>query len=211
MAKDEIRITWLGHSCFRIVRGDYAAVFDPYRDGSVPGYPPLRTEADEVFLSHGHDDHNFRQGVTLTSPAAVSPFRVTEIVCPHDDAGGSKRGMNTIRVLDDGTLRVAHFGDVGCPLSEEQIREIGRLDAAMVPVGGYFTMEPAGIYRLMQKIGPRVVIPMHYRTGKAGYDVIGTVDDYLAFVKGTICRYNTNTFVLTDETPAQTAVLTFQG
>lgn len=211
MARDEIRITWLGHSCFRIVRGDYSVVFDPYRDGSIPGYAPLRTQADEVFLSHGHDDHNFREGVTLHRPAAQSPFTVTKIVCPHDDARGAKRGMNTIYVLDDGILRLAHFGDIGCPLDSSQREKIGHLDAALVPVGGYFTMDPAGIEELMQQLNPCVVIPMHYRFGSYGYPVIGTVDDYLRLVKGTIRRYPSNTFVLTEETTPQTAVLTFPG
>ena len=57
--------------------------------------------------------------------------------------------MNTIRVFDNGSLRVAHFGDIGCPLSDEDIQKIGRLDAAMVPVGGFFSMEPEGIAALM--------------------------------------------------------------
>ncbi len=53
----EVKITWLGHSCIRLEKDDYVIVLDPYADGSIPGYPPLRTEADKVLCSHFHGDH----------------------------------------------------------------------------------------------------------------------------------------------------------
>ena len=32
-----MKITWLGHSCFKVESDGYSAVLDPYADGSVPG------------------------------------------------------------------------------------------------------------------------------------------------------------------------------
>ena len=55
------------------------------------------------------------------------------------------------------------------------------------------------------------MIPMHYRTEAFGYPVIGTLDDYLKLVKGDTAFYETNTFVLDKDTPAQTAVLSYLG
>ena len=80
-----------------------------------------------------------------------------------------------------------------------------------MPVGGYFTMEPDGIYALMQKLDPKVVVPMHYRNGELGYPVIGTLDAYLDLVQGNIVKYDTNEFELTKDTPAQTAILKYLG
>ena len=206
-----IRFTWKGHSCYIADNGGYKVVFDPFRDGAVPGYDNIRLSADRVICSHEHRDHIFKEGVEIVPSGLADPYTVTEIECPHDDAGGTLRGMNIITVLDDGKFRFAHFGDIGCPLDEGQRAEIGKLDLALVPVGGHFTMEPDGIYELMEQLGPRVVVPMHYRNGALGYPVIGTLDAYLKYVKGDIREYDTNTFVLDEDTPAQTAVLKYLG
>ena len=47
-----MKITWLGHSCFKVETKGYVIVLDPYEDGSVPGCLPVREEADEVLCSH---------------------------------------------------------------------------------------------------------------------------------------------------------------
>ena len=205
----DIILTWRGHSCFEVSSDGYTIVFDPFGDDVVPGYANLRLKANEVLCSHEHKDHNFREAVRIERTDTLSPFRITCVDCPHDDENGAKRGMNRIHILDNGTLRVAHFGDIGCSLSERQLETIGKLDAAMIPVGGFYTMEPAGMAELMEKLNPRVVIPMHYRSETFGYPVIGTLDAYLELVKGNVVRVEDNRFVLTKDTPAGTVVLTY--
>ena len=32
-----MKITWIGHSCFKVEEAGYRIVFDPYDDGYVPG------------------------------------------------------------------------------------------------------------------------------------------------------------------------------
>ena len=49
-----MKITYLGHSCFKITSEGYAIILDPYQDKSVPGYRPLREQADQVLCSHEH-------------------------------------------------------------------------------------------------------------------------------------------------------------
>ena len=43
-----MKITWFGHSCFKIENDGYAIVVDPYTKGSVPGLAALDTEANKV-------------------------------------------------------------------------------------------------------------------------------------------------------------------
>ena len=120
------------------------------------------------------------------------------VACPHDDEGGAKRGMNMIHVFDNGELRIAHFGDIGCPLNEKQKETLGHLDVVMVPVGGFYTMEPDGIEAMLEELNPAVVIPMHYRTEEYGFPVIGTLEDFLKF-RSDVVRYETNTLDLTPD------------
>ena len=206
-----IQLIWRGHSCYKIVCEGYSIVVDPYCDDTVPGLGQVREEANQVLCSHQHKDHNSVESVTIVNNGAENPFTITTVACPHDDDFGNKRGMNIIHIFDNGELRIAHFGDIGCPLNEKQIEMIGRLDAALVPVGGFFTMEPEGIYELMQQLNPRVVVPMHYRSDEFGYPMIGTLDAYLQLVTGNIVSCDENVLEITPDMHWQTAILQYRG
>lgn len=200
-----MKITWLGHSCFKVETEGYAIVLDPYEDGSVPGCLTVREEADEVLCSHEHFDHNFRGGVTLRKHGP-SPVKVEVISTWHDDKKGEKRGTNKIHILDDGQARVAHLGDLGCELEPEQKEKLKGLDAVLIPVGGYYTIDGAQARKLVEEIKPRVTVPMHYRGEGFGFDVLGTVEDYTRFC-GDVKIYEENSIEITKDTPSQTAVL----
>lgn len=206
-----ITITWHGHSCFTLECGGYSLVLDPFTDDTVPGYGHVREFADAVYCSHEHGDHNFRDGVTLRASGIDSPFTVTEIEIPHDDAGGSKRGMNLIRIFDNGSLRVVHFGDIGCPLTREMADQIGQPDAVLVPVGGFYTMEPDGIADMLKGLSPRVIVPMHYRTEDFGYPVIGTLEAFLDLMDQRITRLDSDSFILTKDTPSGIVIPRYIG
>ena len=42
------------------------------------------------------------------------------------------------------------------------------IDLAMLPIGDYYTMDPAGAMKAIELLHPKAVIPMHYNT----FDVI---------------------------------------
>lgn len=204
-----MKLTWLGHSCFRAEAGGYAIVLDPYIDDLVPGLHPLRTSANEVLCSHAHRDHNAVGVVDIAPASAPSPFQVTAIESKHDEQGGAQRGDNTIRVLEADGIRVAHLGDLGHVLTAQQIAAIGRIDALMIPVGGYFTIDAGTAKAVVDVLRPRVVLPMHYRSDAFGYDVIGTLDEYLQLVDDAV-YHDADTIEIDANTPAQTAVLSYQ-
>lgn len=200
-----LTITYHGHACFSVTCSGFTVVLDPYQSGSVPGLPELDLEADRVLCSHEHHDHNGRDCVRLRT-GGIGPFRITEIRSFHDDCGGAKRGTNVIRVLEAEGLRVAHFGDLGCALTAEQAGLLKNLDAALIPVGGFYTIGPAQAQALIETVKPRVVIPMHYKRGSSGLPVIAELDDFLRLRTDTV-EYPANTMNLTAETAPQTAVL----
>ena len=47
-----MKLTWLGHSCFKMESNGYTVILDPYEDDYVPGLAPVRETADAVFCSH---------------------------------------------------------------------------------------------------------------------------------------------------------------
>ena len=99
---------------------------------------------------------------------------------------------------------------MGCGLTPEQAEALSGLDALLIPVGGFYTIDAGQAKAVVDQLKPRVVVPMHYRGKDFGYEVIGSVEDFLALQSGVV-RYEGNVLELTQDTPAQTAVLTYLG
>ncbi len=184
----KLKLTWHGHSCFTLEEKGYAIVLDPFDDGYVPGFGNLRLEADQVLCSHGHADHNAVRCVKIRKDAASkkNPFSITEIHSWHDDAKGAKRGENVIRIYDDGEYKIAHMGDIGCPPTPEQKEALKGIDVMLMPVGGFYTMEPEDVHALVAELKPRMLVPMHYKGKGFGYDVIAPLDKYTALCNDVI-------------------------
>ena len=173
----EVKLTYHGHACFTLEYRGAKAVIDPYAWGMVPGQPDLHLSANAVYCSHGHADHNFTQAVELDGSSPL-PWTVSEFETPHDDCGGTKRGMNTVRIFDCGGIRVAHLGDLGCFPDEELEKALDGVDCMLIPVGGYYTIGCQTAYQIIRSAKPKVAIPMHYRTDKTGFDEISHIDDF---------------------------------
>ena len=195
-----MKLTWYGHSCFLLESAEGSAVFDPYSPGSVPGLALPALRADAVICSHGHSDHNYARGVTLTGRAPAFGLRQLHVV--HDGEGGKLRGENTVTLVEAEGLRVVHLGDLGHMLSEAQIAKLGRVDLLLIPVGGYYTIGPAEAHALAVKIAPRAVVPMHYRGEGFGFDELGTLDAFTAlFAAEEVHFLKSDTFTLTAAEP----------
>ena len=172
-----MKIQYLGHACFKLISGDDSLIIDPYADDSVDGFGHLREEATMVIYSHKHADHYGVDCVKLID-GDESKFKVDFIQSWHDDQEGALRGPNLIHVITCEGLRIAHLGDLGCPLNEEQKERLTNLDVLMIPVGGHFTIDADLAADITKSLAPKCAIPMHYRGDGFGYDVLSTVDEY---------------------------------
>lgn len=176
-----IKITWFGHSCFRLECQEHSIVIDPYT--GVPGHPDLHVRAGMALKSHDHADHSFLEAVEIVKEEGENPFRISTIDCWHDDKGGRLRGPNRITVFEAGGSRVAHFGDIGEVLDPSVIEELKGLDAALIPVGGFYTIDGVQAAELMSAVDPVVTIPMHYRWDGHGYNEISELTVFTDQVK----------------------------
>jgi L-ascorbate metabolism protein UlaG (beta-lactamase superfamily) len=175
-----MKITWLGHSCFKIEKDGYTIITDPYEDGSVPGLGNVRGFTNKVLKSHDHHDHNAAYNLRTVRAEAEPPI-ITMIDTFHDDVKGAKRGKNRIHIMEFEDEKIAHFGDLGCDLTPEEEEQLKRLDVVMIPVGGYYTIDGKQAADIIKRINPKIVIPMHFKDENAGfgYDVISTVDEFV--------------------------------
>lgn len=175
-------VRWLGHACFYCQGEGVRLLTDPF-DPQV-GYPLPDMEADVVTVSHDHYDHNAvsvlrgcpevvrSPGVHLVKGLEIRGFSVF-----HDEAGGARRGKNTIYVWEMDGARLCHLGDLGHLLDETTVERIGMVDILMVPVGGVYTIDAAGARRVVEQLNPRLVFPMHYRTPHLSFK-LGPLEDF---------------------------------
>jgi len=190
-----MRVEWYGQSAFHLSAGEVSVVIDPFADMSAMSasggmqfdYPPIEgVQATLLLVTHEHMDHNgveavVGEPVTLRSTAGTleSPLgQVTAIASEHDEQAGTARGPNTIFVFELDGLRVCHFGDFGqSALREEQASAIGEVDLLIIPVGGGPTIGAELASALVERLSPRWVVPMHYRTPRIGF--LETADEFL--------------------------------
>jgi L-ascorbate metabolism protein UlaG (beta-lactamase superfamily) len=76
----------------------------------------------------------------------------------------ASRGVPTGVVIQGEGKTVYHAGDTGLFGDMRLIGELYKLDWAMIPIGGYYTMDAKGAAEAVKLLNPKVVIPMHYKT-----------------------------------------------
>lgn len=209
-----MEIQWLGHACFRISHDGWAIVIDPYNSDYVTGYPKLKgVRADQLLISHESYGHNYREGVILSGrPESESPFTVTPMEVWHDTVCGIMRGSCLVHLIECGSVRVAHMGDIGAPLTGEQQSKLFDLDAMMITAGSCTALPSQEVWRLTEELIPRVVIPMHYRDGSRGPRRLEHVEELTKyFAPSMVRRYETDRIEITRDMEPQIALLTFLG
>jgi L-ascorbate metabolism protein UlaG (beta-lactamase superfamily) len=179
-------ITWLGQSCFKIQSGDVTLVTDPY--SPEIGFKLPRLTADIVTVSHDHFDHNNAAGVSgpngapflITSPGEYEVKGVFIYGIPfwHDKSEGKERGPIIVYRIEAEGISVAHLGDLGHTLSEEQVAQLDGVDILLIPAGGKFTIGAHEASEIVSEIEPRIVVPMHYKIPGLKVDV-EPVDKFL--------------------------------
>ena len=182
-----MQIRWFGQSAFLFTGAEGRVFVDPFGRGMAEraqawnsswSYPEIEgVDADLLLVTHDHFDHNGVEVVggdpTLVRTAGTHETPIGEVVgiaSEHDDVAGTTRGPNTIyRFALDG-VTVAHFGDFGQPaLRPEQRAALGDVDVVLFPVGGGPTTPAAAGAALLHELGPRLLVPMHYRSNRIGF------------------------------------------
>ena len=189
-----MQVEWYGQSAFRLSTPESTVAIDPFGDlsalaarGMQFDYPAIEgLEAELLLVTHEHADHN---GVEVVGgdPAILrstagrrgSPIGdITAVASEHDQAAGTERGPNTIFVFELEDLRVCHLGDFGqSVLRDKQADAIGHVDLLFVPVGGGPTAGAEQAAAIVERLSPRWVVPMHYRTHRIGF--LETADAFL--------------------------------
>lgn len=188
-----VLITWLGHASFSIT-GTQKIYVDPWKIEGEPG------DGDLVLISHSHYDHCSQEDIhkvsapgctILAAQSVVQETGLGEALLP----GGTwscktvsitgipaynmrapyhsrkKQWLGFVIALDGRTIYYAGDTDL-----IPEMQELPPLDAALLPIGGTYTMDAAQAAEAAAAIQPKLVIPYHWG------DIIGSLTDAKAFL-----------------------------
>ncbi len=182
-------ITCLGHAKFLLeMEGGMRIVTDPF-DAST-GYPIAPLSVDAVLVSHSHHDHSALDTLSSYTTLVNTPgshtlapdVRVSAVPAFHDDVQGAKRGGTLLFLIEAEGLRIAHLGDLGHLLTQEQLHRLAPVDVLMLPVGGHYTIDAAQARKVCLQLQPRVILPMHYKTACTATWPIAPVEDFTSLM-----------------------------
>lgn len=180
--------TWLGHSTFLITNdAGGRLVTDPVDEKSLPDLK--RVDADVITVSHRHHDHCAVERVGGTpvikescEPETIAGFHIRGFSTFHDEVNGTKRGTNTIFVIEADGQRIVHCGDLGHMPDEATIAALRGCDALLLPVGGVYTVDGPAAWTIAKRIAPKTVVPMHFATSNLTFR-LEPVDRFLSAAK----------------------------
>ena len=183
-----IRISWLGHDCFRI-KDSKTIYIDPYQ---IAGGEP----ADILLISHEHYDHcSIEDARKITSPSTVvitteackeslSTLKVREIKSVKP---GDKQVVGDVSIEAVPAYNVNKFRAPGKVFHPKEDQKVGfivtlkgvrvyhtgdsdlipemkdlKADIALLPVSGTYVMTAEEAAEATKVIKPKLAIPMHY-------------------------------------------------
>ena len=163
-----MEITYLGLSCLRLRGRDVQVLVDPPAT-TLPGLG--RSHPDIIVRTEGETVPDLlrpREG----QPQEVSgagEFEVRGVTIRGLPAGGI-----TIMRIEVDEVRVAVLGRLDRQLTEEEVDELGQVDVLAVPVGGVDALGAVAATKVVNAIGPSIVVPVRYRSsgvaGSGDYD-----------------------------------------
>ena len=156
----------------------------------IDGLPEKMEKADLILVTHDHKDHakdvtvnrlrrkrtlvvgpkrcikNLGKDIRVVEPGEVFSFLGIQIkvVDAYNTANGSStrkvhhKGNGVGYVLTADGNSIYHAGDTDFI---PEMKTLGLVDVALIPIGGTFTMDLAEAIQAVFAIKPKVVIPMH--------------------------------------------------
>lgn len=160
-------ITYFGHSFLLIKGGEYSIALDPYGD---IGLKVPSVEADYVFSSHNHYDHD---NISIVKGAKLVensyPFEI--IKSYHDNFKGALRGENDILLFNLDGYKIAFLGDFGESYNKDIISKLKGVDLLFIPIGGKYTIDSEEAYKYVCEIQPKTAVPIHYKIEGSNIDI----------------------------------------
>lgn len=201
-------LRFLGHAAFELRLDGKVILFDPWTTGN-PQSPLASADdieaADIILVSHDHSDHGFDDAVRIAKRTGATVVAVAELANRFRDEGiarvvsgniGGTVGVSGIRIT---FVQAVHSAGAGVPcgfvvrspnlglyfagdtalFGDMSFLADEKIDVAIPPIGGTFTMDIRAAAKSAERIRPRTVVPMHYGTFP---DIVADTDEFTRLV-----------------------------
>ncbi len=192
-------IQWLGHASFRISHDDTVIYIDPWKQKHSLG------DATLVLVSHDHYDHYSKEDIAKVSGPSTKLIASADVVVKENagepimpgltiELGGVRviavpaynpkkefhpKANNWVGfVIELGSKRIYYAGDTDLT---EEMKSLKNIDAALLPVGGKYTMDATDAAQAANHIKPKLAIPYHWG------DIVGSRSDAERFAGAAAC------------------------
>lgn len=217
-----MQIHWYGHAAFLMETQGTRIILDPYRSPDSGGYAPIDEPADVVVVSHENDRYHSHLG------QIVPPFEVVRAL--ELPAGGATvAGIHFEAVpvfesperLPGDEVAILHFrseglhlvflGDLGHALRPEELAPLQGADIVLIPAGGPPTLDFPEMAPLLAALGPKLVLPMHYKTPRINLNIQPVERFFAAVPELPVEHPGTSTLTVERATlPARTTIVSLE-
>jgi Predicted Zn-dependent hydrolases of the beta-lactamase fold len=206
-----MRLTWFGHSNFRLESDGITILIDPFFEGNPTAPCPWQDiqQCDAVLVTHDHGDHVGQAAAICQATGAilVCLFDLVPKMKSQGVAADKIIGMNLGGTVDVAGVRVKmvqalhssytgcaagyimtfpsgycayHSGDTALFSDMKLFRRFFDIDLALLPIGGWFTMDALEAAVACSFLQCKSVVPMHWGT----FPVLAqSTDDFAAALK----------------------------
>jgi L-ascorbate metabolism protein UlaG (beta-lactamase superfamily) len=213
-----MRITWYGHAAFLIETQGLRIILDPYRSPDSGGYLPIDEPADLVVVSHENDRYHSHLGQIIPPFHVVRALELPEegevingirFEAIHVFETPERKPEDEVTIIHFRTedLHVVFLGDLGHALSEAELAPLRGAEIVLAAAGGPPTLDFPDIPHLLDVIGPRLVLPMHYKTPQINLN-IQPLERFLEVLQGdAIVRTGSSSFEVTRDSLPETRTI----
>lgn len=176
-APHTLRFTYYGHSSFLIETVAGVRALTDYNGVNRPEQPP-----HIVTMNNSHDSHytdfvdprieHVLRGWDAASGIAqhdlkVKDLRVRNVPTNFTEWGGRLAAGNSLFVFEAARLCIVHLGHLHHVLTPKQMTALGRIHVVLAPIDGGMTLGLEELFKVLEQISPRLIIPMHFGFGGA--------------------------------------------
>ncbi|MBR1646839.1 MAG: metal-dependent hydrolase [Selenomonadaceae bacterium] len=182
---------YYGHACFMLDDGTNKILVDPFLTGNpAASISEKDVQANYILVTHAHGDHvgdapniAVRTDATVVGIPEIMDFggqRVKTIgmnlggtvktefgfvrMVPALHSSGIAGGIACGYVIGVGGKIIYFAGDTALFSDMKLIGERDKIDYAILPIGGHYTMDPIDAARAVEFLNAANVIPLHYDT-----------------------------------------------
>jgi L-ascorbate metabolism protein UlaG (beta-lactamase superfamily) len=180
-----LSIKWLGHASFQIEAGGKTIYIDPYEG-------EYEEKADIILVTHSHDDHCdlFKiKKVRRDDTVIIAPRECASKIGGNVETlkPGKEKAIGGVTIKAVEAYNYKRFRSPGNPFHPKgygvgyllkvegqtiyhagdtdfipEMRQLGRVDVALLPSGGTYTMDNLEAAEAAITINPKIAVPMHH-------------------------------------------------